>query len=51
VYPAAGLIHDARRQGAFTAEINPQATPASAAVDMALLGGAEVILPRLAELL
>jgi NAD-dependent deacetylase len=51
VYPAAGFVHDARRQGAFTAEINPEATPASAAVDVALQGGAEVILPRLAELL
>jgi len=50
VYPAAGLVHDARRQGAFTAEINLEATPASAAVDVALQGGAEVILPRLAEL-
>jgi NAD-dependent deacetylase len=50
VYPAAGLVHDARRQGAFTAEINLEATPASAAVHMALQGGAEVILPRLAEL-
>jgi NAD-dependent deacetylase len=51
VYPAAGLVHDARRRGAFTAEINLEETPASAAVDVAIHGGAEVILPRLAGLL
>jgi NAD-dependent deacetylase len=50
VYPAAGLVHDARRQGAFTAEINLEETPASAAVDVAIQRGAEVILPRVAEL-
>lgn len=51
VYPAAGLVHEARRHGAFTAEINLEETPASAAVDLALHGGAEVLLPRVAELL
>lgn len=51
VYPAAGLVHDARRQGAFTAEINLDETPASAAVDLAIHEGAELVLPRLAELL
>jgi NAD-dependent deacetylase len=51
VYPAAGLVHEARRHGAFTAEINLEATPASDAVDVALHGGAETILPRLAQLL
>jgi len=51
VYPAAGLVHDARRQGAFTAEINLEETPASAAVDVAIHGGAELILPRVAALL
>jgi len=50
VYPAAGLVHEARRQGAFTAEINLEETPASAAVDVAIHGGAEVILPRIAKL-
>ncbi|MBI3048485.1 MAG: NAD-dependent deacylase [Acidobacteria bacterium] len=49
VYPAAGLVHDARRQGAFTAEINLEATPASGTVDLAVHGGAEVVLPRVAE--
>jgi NAD-dependent deacetylase len=51
VYPAAGLVHEARRQGAFTAEINLEETPATGAVDVAIHGGAEVILPRVAELL
>jgi NAD-dependent deacetylase len=45
VYPAAGLVHDARRRGAFTAEINLEATPASEAVDLAIHGGAEAVLP------
>lgn len=44
VYPAAGLIDLARRHGAFTVEINPEATPA--VVDLALRGGAENILPE-----
>ena len=43
VYPAAGFIDVARRNGAFTVEINPEATPAM--VDLALRGGAEVVLP------
>jgi NAD-dependent deacetylase len=40
VYPAAGLVTAAGARGAFTAEINPQATPASAAVDLAIAGPA-----------
>jgi NAD-dependent deacetylase len=51
VYPAAGLVHDARQHGAFTAEINLEDTPASAAVDLAIHGGAEQILPAIAQLL
>ncbi|MBI2828058.1 MAG: NAD-dependent deacylase [Acidobacteria bacterium] len=51
VYPAAGLVHDARQQGAFTAEINLEDTPASAAVELALHGSAEQILPAIARLL
>ena len=50
VYPAAGLVHEAHRQGAFTAEINLEETAASAAVDVAIHGAAEVILPRVAAL-
>jgi NAD-dependent deacetylase len=49
VYPAAGLLQQARAQGAFTAEINVEATAASASVDVAMQGGAEAILPRLAS--
>ena len=41
VYPAAGLLHEARRRGAFTAEINLEDTPASAAVDVAIRAPAE----------
>jgi NAD-dependent deacetylase len=48
VYPAAGLVTEARRRGAFTAEINADETPASAAVDLAIRGRAEDVLPRLA---
>jgi NAD-dependent deacetylase len=51
VYPAAGLVHEARRRGAFTAEINLDATPASAAVDIAIHGAAETILSDLERLL
>ena len=45
VYPAAGLIDVARHRGAFTVEINPEATPA--VVDLALRGGAEEVLPQI----
>ena len=51
VYPAAGLVHDARQHGAFTAEINLENTPASAAVDVAIHAGAEEILPAIAQML
>jgi NAD-dependent deacetylase len=48
VYPAAGFVHEARRRGAFTAEINLEDTAASAMVDVALHGAAEKILPAIA---
>ena len=51
VYPAAGLVHEARRHGAFAAEINLEATPASEVVDLVIQGAAETILPRVADLL
>jgi len=51
VYPAAGLVQEARRAGAVTAEINAEATPASASVDIALIGAAEQMLPQLNLLL
>ena len=47
VQPAASLLHQARRHRAFTAEINLEPTPASAAVDIALQGKAEEILGAL----
>jgi NAD-dependent deacetylase len=47
VYPAAGLVHQAKHHGAFTAEINMEETPASSLVDVALEGPAERILPAL----
>ncbi len=46
-YPAAGFIEQARKHGAFTVEINPEATPATTTVDLALQGGAETILPEI----
>lgn len=49
VYPAAGFVEQAKRQGAFTVEINPEATPATRFVDLALQGPAETVLPRIAE--
>jgi len=47
VYPAAGLVDAARAHGAFVVEINPEATPASAAVDLSIRGAAEEILPAI----
>jgi NAD-dependent deacetylase len=48
VYPAAGFLEQSRANGAFTVEINPEATPATRSVDLALSGGAETVLPALA---
>jgi len=45
VYPAAGLVAEARAQGAFTVEINPETT--GAAVDVAIAMPAEELLPLL----
>jgi NAD-dependent deacetylase len=47
VYPAAGLVLDAKRGGAFTAEINLDPTPASKVVDLSIRGRAEEILDTL----
>jgi NAD-dependent deacetylase len=49
VYPAAGLVSEARGKGAFTAEINLEETPASDTVDLALQGPAEVILQKIED--
>jgi NAD-dependent deacetylase len=51
VHPAAGLVAGAGRRGAFTAEINPEATPATSSVDLAIPGRAEEALDRLEVLL
>ena len=51
VYPAAGLVHEARRAGAFTAEINPVATDAAAVVELAIAMPAEEALPAVERLL
>jgi NAD-dependent deacetylase len=47
VYPAAGLVDEAKRRGAFTVEINPDETPASPQVDVSLRMPAEDALARL----
>jgi NAD-dependent deacetylase len=49
VYPAAGLVLEARRHGAFAAEINPVQTEAAGAVDLAIMMPAEEALPLLAR--
>jgi NAD-dependent deacetylase len=51
VYPAAGLAFEARRRGAFTAEINPETTGASGGVDLAIAQPAEVALDEVEKLL
>jgi NAD-dependent deacetylase len=51
VYPAAGLVHEAKRRNAFTAEINRDETEASSVVDVAITGRAEEILPSIDRLL
>jgi NAD-dependent deacetylase len=51
VYPAAGFLTTAKQHGAFTAEINPEATPATSLVDLALTAGAERMLPEIDALL
>jgi NAD-dependent deacetylase len=50
VYPAAGLLHEAKRHGAFTAEINPESTASAAIVDVAIPMTAEDALPQLQRL-
>lgn len=44
VTPAAGLVGEARRRGAYTIEINPEATPVTGGVDLAIAGRAEDVL-------
>ncbi|HWP99301.1 MAG TPA: NAD-dependent deacylase [Vicinamibacterales bacterium] len=47
VQPAASLLGEARRHGAFVVEINVEGTPATALADAVLRGSADDILPRL----
>jgi NAD-dependent protein deacetylase/lipoamidase len=49
VYPAAGLIHQAKLDGARVIEVNVTATEASRLVDVGLYGPSGQILPRLVE--
>ena len=49
VYPAAGLVDEAKRRGAFTAEINLEQTPATPLVDLAILAPAEEALDALEQ--
>ena len=51
VYPAAGLLHAARRRGAFTAELNIEETEATAAVDVAIQGPVEETLTAIEAML
>lgn len=46
VHPAAGLIGQAKRGGAFVVEVNPDATPYAEVVDLTVREGAERFLPR-----
>lgn len=50
VYPAAGLIQAAARQGATTVEINPESTLFSALADYSIRQGSEVALDHLESL-
>jgi NAD-dependent deacetylase len=51
VYPAAGFASEARSRGAFTVEINPEATEASDRVDLVIPQRAEVALDEVDRLL
>lgn len=50
VYPAASLVHEAKRRGAFTVELNVEATRASDQLDLALQGPAEELLDHIERL-
>jgi NAD-dependent protein deacetylase/lipoamidase len=51
VYPAAGFAGEARRRGAFTVEVNTEATEVSAALDLAIAAPAEIALDEVDRLL
>ena len=47
VWPAAGFAEEAKRRGAVTVEVNPNATPMSASFDYRLAGNAAHVVPEL----
>lgn len=47
VYPAAGLLHAAKARGAYTVEVNPDATETAHLVDAAIAMPAEDALPQI----
>ena len=49
VHPAAGLVYEAKRRGAFTAELNVEATPASNVVELAVQGPADHLLSNISQ--
>ena len=51
VYPAAGLLAEAKARNAFTVEMNLERTPASHLVDVAIQGKADELLVELEDLL
>lgn len=51
VFPAAGMIGEARRAGALVVEVNPETSAGAGEAQVVLRGGAEVVLPRLDALL
>jgi len=51
VYPAAGFVRLAGEAGAFTVEINKDATPASAGVDISIRASSGELLPEIAAAL
>ncbi len=51
VYPAAGLASEAARKGAYTVEINPEATPETRSAKLSLKGRAEEVLPGIESMI
>jgi NAD-dependent deacetylase len=51
VYPAASFVYEAKRRGALTVEINPEPTPATGRLDLAIQSAAEVALDAVDRLI
>jgi NAD-dependent deacetylase len=51
VYPAAGLVHIAKRAGAYVAEVNPESTDASAFCDLVVRAPVGDVFPALLAVL